>query len=108
MKYTAAPGCVLIEPIVEDSMIASTDRNYERKGRVTARATNVDIEIDDIIFFDEYSYRRFEHEGKELYVVNVTGDGLWLIAKQDATNTHTSEMQKEWIPPSVSSDEAIQ
>lgn len=80
---TPAPGMVLVKMLEEDSIVASTDRNYERIAEVLTLPENDFGEVNgvqkgDIIFFDEYAYRRFNYKGEEYCIVNISEPGsLW-------------------------------
>jgi co-chaperonin GroES (HSP10) len=105
------PGVVLVEPIKDDSIIQSTGRDYTNAAVIIAlnplNETLTGAKVGDIIFYDEYAYRRFEHEGKDIFAVDTRGDGVWIIGKTDQ-NEQRSEgelVQEEGIPAPVSSSE---
>ena len=90
-------GRILIEPIEDNATLKSTDRQYKRVGKVIGVYEHPElgmlfpkkfgIVIGDIIFFDEFAYRRFEHEGKDYCVVDVSDGALWGIIRPDDTQT---------------------
>lgn len=111
MRYIPVPGVVVIEPIQDDSVIQSVNRNYTNAGKVVevpsdwyfggygqqiVKKTPLGIKKGDIIFYDEYAYRRFDFKGEEITCVDTRGDGVWLIAKQN--DTETGNLQTEGIP----------
>ena len=105
------PGVVLVEPIKDDSIIQSTGRDYTNAARVIAtefeQGSNGPIQIGDIIFYDEYAYRRFEWEGKDIFAVDLRGDGVWVLGKNEQQNDNitTEPVQAEGILTPVSSSE---
>lgn len=106
MEFIPMPGIVLIEPIEDDAIIQSTGRDYTNAGKVTA-SKEPDIQIGDVIFYDEYAYRRFDWQKKEIFAVDTRGDGVWIIGKtQDDERSTTIPVQEERVSPSVSASPA--
>lgn len=107
MKFVPVPGVVLVEPIKDDTVIQTTGRDYTNAARiVTIREKDFLREYGyaegDIIFYDEYSYRRFEHEGKEIFAVDTRGEGVWIIGKPEQDERQQTEsMQTEGVLASV-------
>lgn len=106
MKVVPAPGCVLIEPMESDTVIQSADRNYDRMGKVLS-SNSTNAEAGDIIFFDEYAYRRFTYQDKDYVFVDVSHDGLWAVLKPDGTDTTPSQVPQEGISSQVSPDSGV-
>jgi len=111
--FIPAKGCVLIKPLEDTSIIASTDRQYERMGEVidgtldSATADIPNVKVGDIICFDDYTYRRFTYDGKDYCVVNISEPGaLWGIIKRHV-GTETSSMQEAGVSSSVPAPETI-
>jgi len=107
MRFIPMPGVVLVEPIKDDSVMQTTGRDYTNAAKIVyIREKDFLREMGwkegDIVFYDEYAYRRFEHEGKEIFAVDTRGDGIWFIGKtQDDEHITPEPLQKERLPTSV-------
>lgn len=106
MKLIPMPGVVLVEPLKDDTVMQSTGRDYTNAARVVAvNPLNKDISVSsgrpqegDIIFYDEYSYRRFEHDKQDIFAVDTRGEGVWIIGKLDNDErSETEPMQEEGL-----------
>lgn len=107
MRFIPMPGVVLVEPIKDDSVMQTTGRDYTNAARVIA-VNDIQFEgisVGDIIFYDEFAYRRFEHEGKDVFAVDTRGGGVWFIGKEnDDEHITPKPVQEEGlsapVPPS--------
>lgn len=106
MNLIPMPGVVLVEPIVDDAIIQSTGRDYTNAARIIATENGGPYCVGDIVFYDEYAYRRFEWEGKDIFAVDLRGDGVWIIGKND--DKQTESVQTEGVLTSVPTDPATE
>ena len=109
--FKPAPGMVLVKMFEDDeAIIQKTDRGYERIAEVIQiPSDNADsfaewhggTRVGDIIFFDEYAYRRFTWEGVEYCIVNISEPGaLWGVIKH--ASTEASDMSETGVSTPVS------
>lgn len=83
-----AIGKVIIKPYEEDTVMQSAGREFERKGEVLEVGTEQTfLKKGDVIYYDDYAYRRFGTEEEPIYMVALTSHALqepvWLIERDD-------------------------
>lgn len=77
-------GNILIEPIVEESAWATSQTQYEERGKVISLGAEVPMTIlvDDIIYFDSWQAARFKDgNGKDVWLVHM--DAVRAVEKEN-------------------------